>query len=37
MHIEALSGLRLVGELLVVTLLPALIDGHARRSSRVLK
>jgi hypothetical protein len=37
MHIEVLSGLRLVGELLVATLIPALIDRHARRSNRVLK
>jgi hypothetical protein len=31
------SGLRLIGELLVAILVPALIDRHARRSSRVLK
>jgi hypothetical protein len=31
------SGVRLVGELLVAILIPALIDRHARRSSRVLK
>jgi hypothetical protein len=32
-----LSGIRLIGELLVAILTPALIDRHARRSSRVLK
>jgi hypothetical protein len=32
-----LSGMRLIGELLVATLTPALIDRHARRSSRILK
>jgi hypothetical protein len=32
-----LSGLRLIGELLVAILTPALIDRYARRSSRILK
>jgi hypothetical protein len=32
-----LSGMRLIGELLVAILTPALIDRHARRSSRILK
>ena len=32
-----ISGIRLIAELLVATLTPALIDRHARRSSRVLK
>ncbi len=32
-----ISGIRLVAELLVATLTPALIDRHARHSSRVLK
>jgi hypothetical protein len=31
------GAIRLVGELLVAILTPALIDRHARRSSRVLK
>jgi hypothetical protein len=34
---QLFRGLRLAGELLIVTLTPAVIDRHARRSTRIFQ